>query len=413
MIDEKADAIEKEFLSILYFKQEIALELLQIKPKYLQNKVNQEIFAVMLESQKKLNVIDNSYILEHLENIPLEKFTEIVCDENLPITDIRVHFGSAQSIILDNYKKKVISNLTLQLNSKKLTCDEYLNKMNKIDNIRIQNVSHPLTLEELNSGLTKGKQIDLSSYRRLNNLMKLLETDLLVVGGHTGTGKSSFLINLMINLMEKYHCIYLNMEVGKPALYSRFISIKAHVPIIDILKPNTEYQASLINQAKQDLIKNNLYVETRPFTLSEIENYIKLMKSENGKHTIVFVDHIGLITNDSKVKMSLYEQTTANVKALRQMCIKYNVTIIAACQLNRTSANTRKLNVSSLRDSGEIEQSACKILLLSMQEGYDKSCLEPVMILDLCKNRDGMTGDVEFIYTKVNQIFKEREYHDA
>ena len=54
MINEKIDTIEKEFLSILYFKQKIALELLQIKPRYLQNKLNQVIFSIMLESQKKI-----------------------------------------------------------------------------------------------------------------------------------------------------------------------------------------------------------------------------------------------------------------------------------------------------------------------------------------------------------------------
>jgi len=361
----KRDEIEKEFLSILYANADIGFDLLQIKPTYLQNRDNQLLFKAMQESFKILKIVDYSYVIDYSPDLNLNKFSEIISGEYLPITDIRKSFISCQKSILDFYKKKVITDLTEKLNSEKITCSEYLKKMAKIQDINIKIEGKVLTLEEINKNIDTNKnRIQLKFYPKLDKLLELVEGDFLVIGASTGTGKSGLLLNLMNCLMDKYQCIYFNMEMSKSTIYKRMIAINAQTSVRNISNPETDYQKNLIEQTKSNLIKNKVIIEHEITYLEDIEEFIKTTKNEENKHTIIFLDHIGLIRQKGLSK-SIYEQTTDVVKKLRQLCLKYDCTIVSACQLNRASYNSNEINLSMLKDSGEIENSASKIILLT------------------------------------------------
>ena len=91
---------------------------------------------------------------------------------------------------------------------------------------------------------------------------------------------------------------------------------------------------------------------------------------------------------------------TEIAKELRKISLDYNCTIIGLCQLNRDATKTSgKPKLSMLRDSGEIEQSASKILFVWQDDdGYS---------LVLEKNRSGPTGYIPITYNKQNQIISE------
>ena len=91
---------------------------------------------------------------------------------------------------------------------------------------------------------------------------------------------------------------------------------------------------------------------------------------------------------------------TEIAKELRKISLDYNCTIIGLCQLNRDATKTSgKPKLSMLRDSGEIEQSASKILFVWQDDdGYS---------LVLEKNRSGPTGYVPITYNKKNQVISE------
>ena len=235
-------------------------------------------------------------------------------------------------------------------------------------------------------------------------MLKLVQQDFLLVGASTGTGKSSLLLNFMNDLMDRYQCIYFNMEMSKSTIYKRMISIKSDVPISYIENPATEYQQKIINNAIIDLENSQLIVEHKANYLSEIRQVLKVFKNEN-KHTIIFLDHIGLIKNN--INKSIYEQTTDIAKSLRQICLDYDCTIIAACQLNRTSYTSNEPNLSMLKDSGELENSSSKVILLYRDKSSSSDSLSPEMILDIVKNRDGQYGKITCKYDKAKQIFKE------
>ena len=129
------------------------------------------------------------------------------------------------------------------------------------------------------------------------------------------------------------------------------------------------------------------------------------MKNKD-KHTIVFIDHIGLL-KCSEYKKSLYEQSTEIVKCLRNLCLEYDCTMIVASQLNRTAYNSDKIELNMLKDSGEIENSSRKAILLYKDKNSNSDDLEPNMNVYIAKNDTGMTGIIKMKYYKTKQIFKE------
>lgn len=396
--------VEKEFLSILVLKPQTAFDLLQIKSNYLSSNKYSTIMKTILELYEKYKIVDIAQVAAHCKAVTITELCEIIADEYVPITDIKKQFMACQATILENHKKRVIEGLFKKLKNGDLDSVSYLEKMSKISEINIKNDTNILTKDEIEKNISSEEiRIKLNNFSTLDKMLKLVQQDFLIVGASTGVGKSSLLLNFMNDLMDRYQCIYFNMEMSKSTIYKRMISIKSNVPISYIENPASEYQQSIINKAINDLEKNQIIIEHKANYLQEIRQVLKVFKKD--KHTIIFLDHIGLIKSENN--KSIYEQTTDIAKSLRQLCLDYDCTMIAACQLNRTSYTSNEPNLSMLKDSGELENSSSKVILLYRDKTSSSDSLNPVMILDIVKNRDGQYGKVFCKYDKSKQIFKE------
>jgi replicative DNA helicase len=83
------------------------------------------------------------------------------------------------------------------------------------------------------------------------------------------------------------------------------------------------------------------------------------------------------------------------------MARDFEVPVIALAQLNRQSeGRTDKMpQLSDLRDSGAIEQDADVVMLLSrFRRETDREWEQTGFILDVAKNRHGITGELELVF---------------
>ena len=282
-----------------------------------------------------------------------------------------------------------------------------MRKMKELDDIELIKGSETISVEELDENInTEKTQIKFINFQRLNNYLNLVQGDFMIIGAMTGQGKSGFMLNLMNDLMDRYQCIYFNMEMSKSTIYKRLISIKANVLIEDVTHPKTDYQKNIIDEAKKKIENARLIIEHKANDIKQIKNILVKHKEKN-RHTILFIDHLGLTRADNT--KSLYEQATEVAKQLRQMCLEYDCTIVSASQLNRGAYQSERPSLSQLKDSGELENSASKVVLLYKNENNkDKQSSVANMNIDIVKNRDGVTGFIEMEYDKAKQIFKER-----
>ena len=85
------------------------------------------------------------------------------------------------------------------------------------------------------------------------------------------------------------------------------------------------------------------------------------------KPGLLVVDHLGLLEPPEK-RLSLYESTTRNSRALKLLAMRLNIPVLCLCQLNRAAASDRsgefRATMANLRESGAIEQDADTVLSL-------------------------------------------------
>lgn len=404
--EENREQIEREFLALILNKNEV-IDLLQIKPKALHDSKNQKVLQYAIECYKEHKIVMPTEIIKVHKDFDVEYFTELLTNELWYPNAWKEQLDLSQESILKFYKEDVIKRLNDQLNRNIITYDYFMDNMKKLDEIQLLENITVLKKQEILDSINEEKaKININKFPKLNKHLKLVQGDFLIIGATTGAGKSGLMINLMADLMNTFQCIYFNMEMSKSTIYKRIVSVNANVKVNDVEHPQTDYQKNLINETLDKIEKAKLVIEHKASDMNTIKSTIAKMKDKE-KHTIVFIDHLGLVKIDGA--KSLYEQATEVAKELRQICLEYDCTIISASQLNRGAYSSDEITLSMLKDSGELENSASKVLLLYKDKKAGKEDLMQDMIFDIAKNRDGYTGIIEAIYDKEKQIFSEKK----
>lgn len=404
------EEVENEFMALVINKNEL-FEITQIRPQYLHNPKNAKIFEYCKECYEEYKIINPVKIVEKHRDFDTVRFTELMTETFYYENAWKEQLKVSEESIVKFFKEDIVNAMNNKLTKKEIGYDLFMKKMKELDDIELIKGSTTIDVNELDENInTENVEIKLNNFYKLNNYLKLVQGDFVIIGAMTGQGKSGFMLNLMNDLMDRYQCIYFNMEMSKSTIYKRLISIKANVPINDILNPQSDYQAEIINQAKQKIEDSNIIIEHKANDIRQIKNILVKHKDKN-RHTVLFIDHLGLTRSDNT--KSLYEQATEVAKQLRQMCLEYDCTIISASQLNRGAYQSERPSLSQLKDSGELENSASKVILLYRDEN-DKTNITPInrMNIDIVKNRDGVTGYVEMEYDKTKQVFSEVNKYD-
>lgn len=389
---------EKSFIASLMVYPE-NLQNIQIKPKYLSDKKNKLLLEHLINNYKKYKKLSLVKLIEDNKNFDREYYFELLTDQfyEKTLTDY-------EEIILNFYKQDILKDLNKKLENEVITFNEFVTKIKKIDDVQIVKVKK-LDAGEIENNLKSNVRINLTKFPKLNKVLRLVRNDFLIVGATTGAGKSSLLLNIMNDLMNDYQCIYFNLEMAKSTIYQRLVAINSDLPVDHIASPKSEHQAETIKNTIKELENKGLIIEHQVSEIKQIRSLISKVKSD--KHTIVFIDHLGLISVDNN--KSIYEKATEIAKTLRQISLNYDCTIIGASQLNRSAYSSDNINLSMLKDSGELENSASKVMLLNKQETIDEFEKITQLDVEVAKNRDGLIGFIKLKYEKKKQIFKEVE----
>lgn len=367
------------------------LDLTILKPSYFDKK-HRDIFTAIKKSYKENKTI----ILEDILAVKgIDVDLVIACSTSTATTAL---FEQYQDYAVKEYKKKALLATAKKLQNDEITIDEFYKDTNNFASLGSYS-STRLTKELLKGSITKHKNnIKFTRFTILEKKLNLKENDFVILAGATGVGKSGIAINLMDDLSRNYPCVYFNFEMVEEELYQRLISInsKLNQKMLESYETLPQKNLSVVNDAIDDISKRHIDIINHSSTLDKLRLFIMSYKSD--KHFIVFVDHVGLIGVRAK---NSYEKMTEVAKELRKMSLDNNCTIIGLCQLNREATkNAKQPNLSMLRDSGELEQSASKVIFVWKDE---KSNAENYYLV-IEKNRSGPKSIIPIGYNKENQI---------
>lgn len=367
------------------------LDLTILKPSYFDKK-HRDIFTAIKKSYKENKTIILEDILA-LQAIDVDLV--IACSTSTATTAL---FEQYQDYAVKEYKKKALLATAKKLQNDEITIDEFYKDTNNFASLGSYS-STRLTKELLKGSITKHKNnIKFTRFSNLEKKLNLKENDFVILAGATGVGKSGIAINLLDDLSHNYPCVYFNFEMVEEELYQRLISInsKLNQKMLEQYETLPQKNMNVVNSAIDDISKRHIDIINHSSTLDKLRSFIMSYKSD--KHFIVFVDHVGLIGVRAK---NSYEKMTEVAKELRKMSLDNNCTIIGLCQLNREATkNAKQPNLSMLRDSGELEQSASKVIFVWKNE---KDCTEDYYLV-IEKNRSGPKSIIPIGYNKENQI---------
>ena len=407
-----------------------------IKPEDFYLEQNREIFetiytmfnfsqtidpVTVLDKMKELgNYHDNSrkYILDLMEITPtaanVVRYANIVREKSM----LR-GLGQAASDIHEMVQEEVgTASEMLESAEKKIYA---LRKGEHGDSLEhVGTVLHRVfdTLTELSQsdspipGLSTGLR-DLDT--KLNGLNK---SDLLLVAARPAMGKSTFSLNIGLNVAKKYNktVAIFNLEMSREQLVMRLMACESFVELGKLVtgKLNEDEWGKLC-MASASLSQTDLRVDDNP-SVTVAEMNAKLRRLDN--LGLVIIDYLQLMNGSGYGKTSENRvQVVGEIsRSLKIMAKELNVPVICLSQLSRAveSRTDKRPIMSDLRESGAIEQDADIIMFLYRDEYYnpnseDKGVAECIV----AKNRHGETGTVKLQWIPQFQAFADREWKHA
>lgn len=234
-----------------------------------------------------------------------------------------------------------------------------------------------------------------TGFSGIDLLAQISRGDYIVIGARPSTGKTALTLQMAMNMARKYRVIYFSLETSALKLYQRMLACYTGIPLEKMKhKGDVETMTRLNTYYSRFKQLNIKVVEAAGWTVEKIK-----AKAMEEKADIIFVDYLSLISSRGKDK---YEQTTNISIGLHTMAQTSKISVVALSQLSRKGAE-REPDMTDLRESGQIEQDADVIILLSKDDGTtDRK-------LTVAKNKDGKTGTMTLGFNGEIQRFMEYE----
>ena len=222
----------------------------------------------------------------------------------------------------------------------------------------------------------------------LDKNLRLSPGNLFIIGGRPSAGKTALSLQMACEQARRgLRVCYFSLETDPDTLTARIIANRLAVPLADV-KAKTVPQSDLDSLA--DLHKLPLFIRSAS---GKGVGWVKA-QAQRMKAQVVFIDYLQLLTA-SKAK-DRYQQITSISIGLHELAQTTGILVVALAQLNRNAAHASP-STADLKESGQLEQDADAILLLSGDEAKYQAIL--------AKNKEGRVGEIPLTFDKPRQRF--------
>lgn len=399
---------EFQFLSILSNDRRL-VDKIKFSEDYFKSNLYKKFYRYL----KNENKMDIERMLDYMIFEEAKDFVTKVYINNMYADSDKesMALGYAK-LILEDYKKDEL--MKLGAVSGTISTNEYYSKLTEIVKLNCEIEVEALSKDMIDEMLSDDSQgIVIDGFGILSLFLKLDITDLVTVAGTSGFGKSAFLLNLYKSLSQYknlYKCHYFNLEVSPKIMIKRLLAITSDHKV-------DEFNKGIINEdfyikASDKIQDNDSYIKSGSISIEELKA-VTLNSLDPNKINIVFVDHIGLLeTEDRNFSRNEYDKVTHCMKELRNLALDNNLIIFVASQFDRASIKTNNISMSSLKSSGEIENSSTHVLLLKeskqRETPEDQKKYYQEVTIEIAKNRNGEVRELDnYTFLKTKQIFRE------
>lgn len=239
-----------------------------------------------------------------------------------------------------------------------------------------------------------------------NQLSGLIGGKMYLLGARPSMGKSALAQQIAEYVAQTKQTLFFSLEMSTKEYTSRSVYRRSGFNQEFLTRDSSRKDEILEAFAKAGSELGQLklkIIDDSNATLKTVEKNILQCKQQFGSCDLVIIDYLQLMEPVDKRITDDYKIVTDNSQGLKRLARKYNIPILALCQLSRNlegRADKRPI-LADLRDSGSLEQDADVVMFLYRDEIYNPTNPHSRGKADLiiAKNRAGKRGVViRFIF---------------
>jgi replicative DNA helicase len=230
------------------------------------------------------------------------------------------------------------------------------------------------------------------------------KSDLLIIAGRPGMGKTGFMLSVAKNAAQKHkkHVAMFSLEMSNEQLVQRLIAQETG---IDTRRLRTgklnDDEWPLFIKAMDSLSQTHIFLDDTP-SITPLSLRTKCRRLHMEYHLdLVIIDYLQLMGGDTRTDNRVQEVSyiSRNLKILAR---ELNVPVLVGAQLSRAveQRTDKRPVLSDLRESGSLEQDADIVLFIHRPEMEDEnSPRHNIAELIVAKHRNGPThSGIELIF---------------
>ena len=245
------------------------------------------------------------------------------------------------------------------------------------------------------------------------------ESELIIIAGRPSVGKTSFGLNITLNVLKKTRLpvLFFSLEMSAQQLMYRLLSMETR---LDQMK----FKTGLLNKEdwkKIDVVmrilgKIPIHLHDTPnLGSADVRKVLKTFSKTYPQIGLVVIDYLQLMQEPLSKNINRAQEISLITRDLKNIAREFQVPIIALSQLSRTIDGRvdPKPLLSDLRDSGSIEQDADLVLMLYKNKQKPLTNLTPgssIIDLSIAKQRNGPIGDIQLLFNQY--LTKFEDYYD-
>jgi replicative DNA helicase len=233
-------------------------------------------------------------------------------------------------------------------------------------------------------------------------LAGLQPSDLLIIAGRPGQGKTGFLLSVARNaaLIHKKHVAIFSLEMSNEQVAERLIAQETGIDSQRLRTGQLQDEWNLFAQAIEVISDTQIFLDDTPaLTPLELRAKCRRLHLEH-RLDLILVDYLQLMTGETRSENRVQEVSyiSRNLKVLAR---ELRVPVMAAAQLSRAVEQRadKEPQLSDLRESGSLEQDSDIVMFLYRPEEWENDESKRSLVrLKVSKHRNGPTGLVNLIF---------------
>ena len=255
----------------------------------------------------------------------------------------------------------------------------------------------------------------------LTDLDKLLgglqKSDLLIVAGRPGSGKTGFLLSVAKNAAQKHkkHVAVFSLEMSNEQLVQRLIAQETRIDTQRLRSGKlNDNEWPVFTHALEVLADTPIWLDDTPaITPLQLRTKCRRLHMEY-QLDLVIVDYLQLMGSDMRTSNRVQEVSFIS-RSLKVLARELNVPVLAAAQLSRAveQREGKKPVLSDLRESGSLEQDADIVMFIHRPDMLDKEVAKSNLAeMIVAKHRNGPTHPgIEMIFLNNLARFENAAQH--